>query len=170
MIGGRRATVTICCGWVMGRVVLVCVGVLGLSCQMGQWGGECPCRADAVGVFLAGFRQAVLDHDEGLLLEAYIDPHYRSEQLDGLLGGDRRQFFDELFGLGRNRFDEIVAMEFVSDDVHFQPLNGRANSNVQVASCPVVLTYENGVRIEDCIFVFRYRHGERRYTIEGPRG
>jgi hypothetical protein len=121
-------------------------------------------------MFLEGFRQAVLDQDEGLILEAYIDPHYRSEQLDDLLGGNRRQFFDELFGLGKHRFDEIVEMEFVSADVRFRPLNDEPDFNVQVAQFPVVLTYENGVEIRDCVFVVKYRDGDRRFTIDGPRG
>lgn len=157
-------------GWIMGRVFLVCVGLLCLSCGPNPWIGKCPCRSKGVGVFLEGFRQAVLDHDEGLILEAYIDPHYRSEQLDDLLGGNRRPFFDELFGLGKNRFDEIVEMEYVSNDVRFRPLNDEPDSNVQVAQCPVVLTYKNGVQVKDCVFVIKYRKGKRRFTIDGPRG
>lgn len=157
-------------GRIKGRVLPACVGLLCLSCGVAPWTGKCPCHSKDVGVFLSGFRQAVLDHDEGLILEAYIDPHYRSEQLDDLLGGNRRQFFDELWGLGRREFDEIVEMEYVSSDVQFRPLNDEADANVRVAQCPVVLTYENGVEVEDTVFVIKYREGDRRFTIDGPRG
>ncbi len=121
-------------------------------------------------MFLAGFRQAVLDHDERLVLKRYIDPAYRREQLEELLGGDRRQFLDELFGLGKNRFDQIVEMEFVCDDIRFEPREGDSASHVQTAQCPVRLTYQNGVRIKDTVFIIRYREGNRIFAIDGPRG
>jgi len=155
---------------VLGKVVLRCVAVLCASCAVGRRGGEQAYASDDVRVFLAGFRQAVLDHDERLVLKRYIDPAYRREQLEELLGGDRRQFLDELFGLGKNRFDQIVEMEFVCDDIRFEPREGDSASHVQTAQCPVRLTYQNGVRIEDTVFIIRYREGNRIFAIDGPRG
>ncbi len=155
---------------IMGRVLLVCVAVLCASCAAGRRGCERAYASDDVRVFLEGFRRAVLDHDETLVLKRYIDPVYRREQLDGLLGGDRRQFLDELFGLGKNRFDEIVEMEFVCEDIRFEPQKEASVSNVQTALCPILLTYENGVRIEDTVFIVRYREGGRTFAIDGPRG
>lgn len=155
---------------IMGKVVLVCVAVLCASCAVGRRGCERAYASDDVRVFLEGFRQAVLDHDEKLALTRYIDPAYRREQLEELLGGDRRQFLDELFGLGKNRFDEIVEMEFVCEDIRFRPQREDSISNVQTAQCPVRLTYRNGVRIEDTVFIVRYREGDRTFAIDGPRG
>lgn len=155
---------------VLGKVVLLCVAVLCASCAVGRRGCERAYASDDVRVFLEGFRQAVLDHDERLVLKRYIDPAYRREQLEGLLGGDRRQFLDELFGLGKNRFDQIVEMEFVCDDIRFEPQEGDSASNAQTAQCPVVLTYRNGVGIEDTVFIVRYREGNRTFAVDGPRG
>jgi len=155
---------------VLGKVVLLCVAVLCASCAVGRRGGERAYASDDVRVFLAGFRQAVLDHDERLVLKRYIDPAYRREQLEELLGGDRRQFLDALFGLGKNRFDQIVEMEFVCDDIRFEPREGDSASHVQTAQCPVRLTYQNGVRIKDTVFIIRYREGNRIFAIDGPRG
>lgn len=154
----------------MGRVLLVCVAALCTSCAVGRRGGERAYASDDVRVFLAGFRQAVLDHDERLVLKRYIDPAYRREQLEGLLNGNRRQFLDELFGLGKNRFDQIVAMEFVCDDIGFKPSTGGSAPNVQIAQCPVLLTYRNGVQVKDTVFVVQYADGDRTFTIDGPRG
>jgi len=154
----------------MGRVFLVCVAVLCASCALGRRGCERAYASDDVRVFLEGFRQVVLDRDERLVVRRYIDPAYRREQLEGLLDGDRRQFLDELFGLGKNRFDQIVEMEFVCDDIHFEPQKEDSISNVQTAQCPLLLTYRNGVRIEDTVFIVRYREGNRTFAIDGPRG
>jgi len=123
-----------------------------------------------VRVFLEGFRRAVLDRDEKLVLKRYIDPAYRREQLEGLLGGDRRQFLDELFGLGKNRFDQIVEMEFACEDIHFEPRKEGSISDVQTTQCPVVLIYRNGVRIEDTVLVVRHRDGNRTFAVDGARG
>ncbi len=155
---------------ILGKVVLLCVAVLCASCAVGRRGGERAYASDDVRVFLEGFRQAVLDHDEKLVVRRYIDRAYRREQLEDLLGGDRRQFLDELFGLGKNRFDQIVEMEFVCEDIRFEPLKEGSISNVQTAQCPIRLTYENGVRIEDTIFIVRYREGDRTFAVDGPRG
>lgn len=157
-------------GWIMGRVLLVCVAALCASCAVGQRGRERAYASDDVWVFLAGFRQAVLAHDERLVLRKYIDPAYRRDQLEGLLGGDRRQFLDELFGLGKNRFDQIVEMEFACDDIGFEPSTGGSAPNVQIAQCPVLLTYRNGVQVKDTVFVVQYADGDRTFTIDGPRG
>ncbi|MDI6450095.1 hypothetical protein [Anaerobaca lacustris] len=154
----------------MGRVLLVCVTTFCASCALGQRGRERAYASDDVRVFLAGFRQAVLAHDGRLVLRKYIAPAYRRDQLEGLLNGNRRQFLDELFGLGKNRFDRIVAMEFVCDDIGFEPSTGGSAPNVQMAQCPVLLTYRNGVQVEDTVFVIRYADGDRTFTIDGPRG
>lgn len=155
---------------ILGKVVLACVAVLCASCAVGRRGCERVYASDDVRVFLEGFRRAVLDRDERLVVRRYIDPAYRRDQLDGLLKGNRRQFLDELFGLGKNRFDEIVEMEFVCDDIHFEPQKEDSISNAQTAQCPIRLTYENGVRIEDTVFVVRYREGNRTFAVDGARG
>jgi len=155
---------------ILGKVVLVCVAVLCASCAVGRRGCERAYASDDVRVFLEGFRRAVLAHDERLVVRRYIDPAYRHEQLEGLLGGNRRQFLDELFGLGKNRFDQIVEMEFVCEDIHFAPVKQDSASGVQTAQCPVRLTYKNGVRIEDTVFIVKYAEGDRTFAIDGPRG
>lgn len=157
-------------GWLMGRVLLACGLVLVLSCDAGQRGLQRAYASDDVGVFLARFRRAAVGDDETLILAEYIAPGYRREQLEELLGGDRRQFFDELFGLGKNRFGDIVEMEFVCDEVRFEAFDEGAYRGVQVGQCPVVLTYENGVRVEDCVYFIKYLAGKRTFAIEGPRG
>lgn len=45
-----------------------------------------------------------------------------------------------------------------------------AGPGAEGAQCPVVLTYEDGVRLEDCIYLIKYPQGERTFAVEGPRG
>jgi len=154
----------------MSRILAVCGLVLGLSCCGGQREQRDAYASVEVRVFLAGFRQAVIRDDQELLLDKYIDPCYRREQLEDLLGGDRRQFFDELFGLGRRRFSDIAEMEFVGGDVHFARPEYGPRSDIEVAQCSVVLTYEDGGQVEDCVYLIKYSNGERTFAVEGPRG
>jgi hypothetical protein len=69
-----------------------------------------------------------------LILEAYIDPGYRREQLEGLLGGDEGQFFDELFGLGRRGFKDIVDLEYGCEGVEFEDLTRHGSLNHRQAA------------------------------------
>jgi len=154
----------------MSKVLLVCAFVLVLSCGGGQRGDRRAYACDDLWGFLEGYRQAVVENDTTLILEEYIDPLYRREQLEELLRGNQRQFFDELFGLGERRFADIVEVEFVDADIRFETLEYGACPGAQGAPCPVVLTYEDGVRVEDCIYLIKYPDHERTFAVEGPRG
>jgi len=61
-------------------------------------------------------------------------------------------------------------MEFVCEDIHFEPVKEGSASNAQTAQCPIRLTYRNGVRIEDAVFIVKYLDGARTFAIDGPRG
>jgi hypothetical protein len=154
----------------MARVILVCGLVLVLSCCGGQRELRCAYASDDLGVFLEGYRRAAVGDDEKLILAKYIDPSYRREQLEELLEGNQGQFFDELFGLGKDRFADIVEMEYACGDIHFEGLEYGPCPDAQGAQCPVVLTYENEVRVEDCVYLIKYPDGERAFAVEGPRG
>ena len=188
----------------VGWVVVLGGAVVSLSCACGV---RRAAGSDDLEVFLAGFRRAVIAGDTGLILEVYIDPGYRAEQLEGLLEGDEGQFFDELFGLGRRRFGDIVDLEYVCEEIVFEVVEyrgawtpafagvtkggdggaaapdrvegrlsagvtkgGDEGSDIAVGKCGVVVTYADGGRVEDWVFVVRYGDGGRRFGIEGPRG
>jgi len=157
--------------WQRLGLVLVMLGLVSVSsgCVTLRAGRDAY-ASDEIDVFLAGFRRAVLAHDLTLLLGEYIDPIYRCEQLEGLLNGDRGQFFDELFGLGKHGFGDIAAMEFLTDAIQFEPLGDASRSGTQLAQIPVQITYRDGTRIEDAVFVLKYADRCRTFTIDGPRG
>lgn len=154
----------------MVRAILVCGLVLVLSCGGGQRGSRRAYASDDLEVFLEGYRRAVVRDDTALILAEYIDPGYRREQLEELLRGNQGQFFDELFGLGENRFADIIEMEYACGEIHFEDMEYGPCPGAQGAQCPVVLTYENGVRVEDCVYLIQYPAGGRTFTIDGPRG
>ncbi len=112
----------------------------------------------------------MVEDDTTLILEKYIDLAYRREQLEELLRGNQGQFFDELFGLGKNRFADIVEMEYACGEIRFEAMEYGPCPDAQGAQCPVVLTYENGVRVEDCVYLIKYPDGQRTFAVEGPRG
>jgi len=152
------------------RVLAVLGMVFVLSCSVGQRERGHTYASGDVDVFLAGLQRAIVAHDTALLLAEYIDPTYRREQLEELLEGNQRQFFDELFGLGENRFEDIAALEFVGDKIHFEPFEYGAEPDVQLAQIPVLITYKNGVQIEDWVFLLKHAEGDRMFTLDGPRG
>ena len=106
----------------LGWVVVVGCAILSLSCGVGERRVRRAWEADDLDLFLEGFREAVIANDTELILREYIDPGYRREQLEGLLEGNQEQFFDELFGLGRKGFGDIVDLEFVCEEVRFEAL------------------------------------------------
>ncbi len=151
-------------------MLVVCCSVLVLSCSVGQREGRGAYASGDVEVFLRGLQRAVVAHDTALLLAEYVDPTYRREQLESLLEGNQRQFFDELFGLGENRFEDIAAMELAGDAIRFEALEYGAEPNVQLAQVPVLITYKNGAQVEDWVFLLRHTEGDRTFTLDGPRG
>ncbi len=150
--------------------VVICLAVLTLSCCAGPKSTRRAYASEDIDVFLAGFRKAVLSHDLTLILKEYIDPTYRREQLEELLEGNQQQFFDELFGLGKTRFEDISDMEFLDEGIEFEPFECADGAEVWLAQVPVRITYEDETCITDSVFVLKHAGQRRTFTVDGPRG